>query len=74
MIAYLQARALLTCNTGQKLSCKALYLTARKRHEYIRFQKVKHTLTKQVRDYANMIAEVEAVSEMDALVPIFSVV
>ena len=60
----------LTGNTGEQLSCKVLNLTAWERHETIALEKVEHTLTKQVCDNANMIAEVKGVSQMYAFVSI----
>lgn len=37
--------ALLTCNAGEKLTSKALYLAAWKRHKSVAFEKIKDTLT-----------------------------
>ena len=52
----------LTGNTSKKLASKALYLAARERYKLIAFEKVKDTLSKEIRDNAYMIPEVEAIS------------
>lgn len=69
-----QSERSLTSHTGQKLTSKALDLAAGKRNETISLEKVKDALAKQVRDNADVIAEVETVTQVDTLVSVCSVV
>ena len=64
----------LTSNAGEKLAGKTLYLAAGERHKTIALEKVEDALTKQICDNAYMIAKVEAVSKMYALVSILPVI
>lgn len=63
-----------TGDTGEQLTSKALYLTTRERNELIALEEVKDALAKQVCDYANVVSEVEAITQMDAFVAIMLVV
>ena len=51
-----------------------LNLTAWKRHKLVAFQKVEHALSQQIRNNTYMVAEIEAVAEMYALVAVKLVV
>ena len=64
----------LTCNTGEKLTCKVLNLAAGKGNKIIALEKVKDTLSKQVGDDADMFPEFKAVPQVNALVPIALVI
>lgn len=64
----------LTGNTCKQLSCEPLNMSARKGDKLIRFEKVEHALTVQVRDDADVVPKVEAVPQMDAFVSIAFVI
>ena len=53
---------------------KALNLAAWEGNELVALEKVEHTLAKQVCDYANMVAKVEAIPKMNTFVPVQAVV
>lgn len=63
-------KPILTCNTGEELPGEVLNLTARKWYKPITFEKVENALPKQVRDDANMVAEIERVAKVYALVSV----
>lgn len=63
-----------TGNTGKELSSKTLDLTAWERYKAISLEKIEDTLTQQVGDNADVISEVERVSQMYTLVPVFLVI
>ena len=69
-----QSMGRLTSDTGEKLPGKALYLAARKGHKTIALQKIEDALSKQIRDNANVVAKVKAVSKMYTLVSVLSVI
>lgn len=50
-----------TSNAGEELSSKALNLTAWEGHESVALKKVEDTLAQKIRDYADVITEVETV-------------
>ena len=54
--------AVLTCNAGEKLTSKTLYLAAWERHEAVALEEVKNTLTEQVCNYADMVPEIKGIS------------
>ena len=64
----------LTGNTSKQLFRKMLYLTTGERHKCVAFQEVEHTLSKEIRDNADVIPEVEAISKMYTFVAIEPVV
>lgn len=64
----------LTSYTGKKLPSEALYVRARKGHEGIRLEEIEDALTEQIRDDTDMVSEVEAITKMNALVPVVLVV
>lgn len=64
----------LTCNAGEQLTCKILYLRAWKRYKSISFQEVEHALPEQVRDNADVVAEIERVPQVYTLVSIVLIV
>jgi hypothetical protein len=51
-----------------------LDLTVREGHEIVALQKVEHALAKEIHDNADMSSEIEAISEVDATVPVLLVV
>ena len=63
-----------TSYAGEKLPGKALNLAARKRDKLVALEKVEHTLTKQVCNYAYMIAKVEAIAKVNTFIPVQAVV
>ena len=65
---------LLTSNAGQELASKTLYLTTWERHELVPLEEIEDTLAEEIGNNTYMIAEVEAISKMDALVAVFSIV
>jgi hypothetical protein len=67
-------RTILTSHTCEELASEALYLGTWKGCEGVGFQEVEHTLAKKIRNYTDVISKVEAVSKMDTLVAIVSVV
>lgn len=67
-------RRILTSNTGEELSSKALDLAVGKRDEAVALKKVKDTLTEKIHDDANMAAVVEAVPKVDASVSVLIIV
>ena len=64
----------LTGNAGQQLAGKVLDLAVWERHEVVALQKVKHALAEQIHDNADVPAVVEAISEMNASVPVFLII
>lgn len=64
----------LTGNACEKLASELLDLTAWKGNKTIAFQEIKHALAQQIGDYANVVSEVETVSEMNAFIAIAFVV
>ena len=64
----------LTSDAGEELTGKALDLTVGKRREDVALKEVKHALSEQVSDDADVISVIEAIPQMDALVPIVLVV
>ena len=63
-----------TGNTGQELTRKTLDLTAWKRYEGICLEKVKNALTEKIRDNADVVPVVEAISEVNASIPVLLVI
>lgn len=51
-----------TSDAGEELPSEALDLTARKGHKPIALKEVEDTLAQKIRDNANMITEVKAIS------------
>lgn len=68
------AHMALTSNTGKQLTGELLNVAAGKRHKGVALEKVKHALAEQVRDNANVVAVVERISEVDALVAVALVI
>jgi hypothetical protein len=64
----------LTSNTGQELACKKLDMSARKWRKAVCLQEVKHTLSIKVGDDAYVVAEIKAVPQVDAFVPVMTIV
>ena len=64
----------LTCDTGEQLSCKVLYLCAWKWDKSIALQEVEDTGPEQIRDYTDVVSKVESISQMNTLVSIGFVV
>lgn len=60
----------LTSNAGEKLARERLNLTARKGNKSVALQEIKHTLAQKIRDDADVVSEVEAIAEVDALVAV----
>ena len=67
-------KARLTSYASQELASKILNLTAWEGNEAVGLEEVENTLAQQIRYNANVLAEVETVPQMDALVPIIGVV
>jgi hypothetical protein len=65
---------MLTGNAGEQLSSKVLNLGTWERHKAVAFEEIKDTLSEQVCDNADVVPEVEGVSQMDALVPVVLVI
>lgn len=61
-------------NAGKQLLCKLLDVRAGKWHETVGLEKVEDTLTVQVCDDADVVAEVEAISKVNAAVDVVFVV
>jgi len=51
----------LTSNTCEELTCKALYVRARKRYELIFLEEVEDTLAEKIGNNADVVLEIEAV-------------
>lgn len=64
----------LTSNTSEQLAGEALNLTAWKRCERIAFQKIKDALPEEIRHDADVVPEIEAITQMYAFVPVFLIV
>ena len=64
----------LTGHAGEQLAREILNLRTWERNESISFEKVEDTLPKQVCDNANVVAEVERISQVNAFVPVVLVV
>lgn len=65
---------LLTSNTCEELSGKALDLAVRERNEGVALEEIKDALIEQVHDDADVTPVVEAISKMDASVPVLFIV
>lgn len=63
-----------TGHTGEELTGKRLDLTARKGNEAVALEEVKHALSQQIGDNADMVAEIEAILEVNTLVAVGLVV
>jgi len=63
-----------TSNAGEKLMRKSLDMSTGERHKLVRLEKVKHALAVQVGDNADVVPKVEAIAQVDALVPVVRVV
>lgn len=66
--------ARLTGYTGEQLSRKLLYVSARKWDKLVALEEIKDALTEQVGDDTNVVPEIKSVAEMDALVAVLLVV
>lgn len=64
----------LTGNTREQLPSKGLNMCAREWCELVDLQKIKHTLSVEVGDNADMLSKVKALPQVDALVAVVLVV
>ena len=67
-------KSALTGYTREELSGKGLNVCTGKRREVVGLQEVKHALPIEISDDADVVAKVEALSQMDAFVPVVLVV
>lgn len=67
-------RKRLTSNAGQQLSGKTLYLAAWKWNERIRLEKVEDALPKKIRNDADVVPIIKAISEVYALISIVLII
>lgn len=65
---------ILTSNTGQKLTSKALNVTVRKRRKVVTLKEIEDAHSQQVSHYADMVPVVETVAQMNALVAVVFIV
>jgi hypothetical protein len=63
-----------TGHACEKLSCETLDLAVGERDEVVALEEVEHALAQEVHDDADVASEVEAVSEVNATIPIILVI
>jgi hypothetical protein len=64
----------LTSNAGEKLAGKVLDLAVGKWYEVVTLKEVEYTLAEKIHDDADVSSVIEAVSEVNAAVPVLGVV
>ena len=69
-----QHRHKLTCNACEQLLCEMLDLAARKWNKRVALEEIKNALTEEVCDDANVVPKVKAVTQMNTLVAVLTVV
>lgn len=67
-------RRILTSNTGEELSSKALDLAVGKRDEAVALKEVKDALTEKIHDDADVAAVVKAVPKVDASISVLIII
>lgn len=63
-----------TGHTCEELSSKVLDLATGERNKAVSLEKVKHTLTEQIGDDADVVAVIEAIPQVDAFVAVLLII
>ena len=69
-----QVEVMQECDACEKLLCKLLDVGTWERHEAVRFEEIEYALPVEVCNNADMIPEVEAISQVDTTITIGAVV
>lgn len=60
--------------TREELSSKVLDLAAGERNKAVAFQEIKHALSEQIGDNANVVSVIEAIPQVDAFIAILLII